>query len=52
MQTLYPDLPRESLVAQLGMLGWSPHLYYPGGRVSCELLTTGGIGLDDGDLAF
>jgi len=25
MQTLYPDLPRGSIVAQLGMLGWDPY---------------------------
>ncbi|HEX2093721.1 MAG TPA: hypothetical protein VHG28_15065 [Longimicrobiaceae bacterium] len=52
MRTLYPDLPRESLVAQLGMLGWSPHRYYPGGRASCELLALEGTHLDEGDLAF
>ena len=52
MRTLYPDLPRESLVAQLGMLGWEPHRYYPGGRASCELLALNGMQLDEGDLAF
>ena len=52
MQTLYADLPKESIVAQLGMLGWDPHLYYPEGRASCELLALEGIGLEDGDLAF
>jgi 2,3-bisphosphoglycerate-independent phosphoglycerate mutase len=52
MQTLYPDLPKESIVAQLGMLGWDPHLYYPNGRASCELLALEGIYLEEGDLAF
>jgi 2,3-bisphosphoglycerate-independent phosphoglycerate mutase len=52
MRTLYPDLPRESLVAQLGMLGWAPHRHYPGGRASCELLALAGVGMDEGDLAF
>lgn len=52
MRTLHPDLPRESLVAQLGMLGWPPHEHYPGGRASSELLAVSGVALDDGDLAF
>jgi 2,3-bisphosphoglycerate-independent phosphoglycerate mutase len=52
MQTLYPDLPKESIVAQLGMLGWNPHQYYPNGRASCELLALEGIYLEEGDLAF
>lgn len=52
MQTLYEDLPKESLVAQLGMLGWDPRRYYPNGRASCELLALEGVGLNEGDLAF
>ena len=52
MQTLYEDLPKESLVAQLGMLGWDPHLYYPYGRASCELLALENIYLNANDLAF
>ena len=52
MQTLYPDLPKESLVAQLGMLGWDPRIYYPSGRASAELLALDNIHLEDGDLAF
>jgi len=52
MHTLYPDLPRESMVAQLGMLGWEPHRFYPHGRASCELLALEGADLRDGDLAF
>ena len=52
MPTLYPDLPRESMVAQLGMLGWDPHRFYPHGRASCELLALEGVDLHDGDLAF
>lgn len=52
MQTLYPDLDRGSIVAQLGMLGWDPRLYCPGGRSSCELLALDGVHLGNGDLAF
>jgi 2,3-bisphosphoglycerate-independent phosphoglycerate mutase len=52
MQTLYDDLPKESIVAQMGMLGWDPHLYYPQGRASCELLALEGVPLNDGDIAF
>lgn len=52
MQTLYPNLPKESLVAQLGMLGWDPQQHYPCGRASCELLALQDCSLRDGDLAF
>jgi 2,3-bisphosphoglycerate-independent phosphoglycerate mutase len=52
MRTLHPDLPRESLVAQMGMLGWDPHVYYPGGRASSELLRRGDVGVREGDLVF
>lgn len=52
MQTLYPELPKESLVAQMGMLSWDPRLYYPGGRASCELLALKDVHLREGDLAF
>jgi 2,3-bisphosphoglycerate-independent phosphoglycerate mutase len=52
MQTLYVDLPRESMVAQLGMLGWDPRVYYPHGRASAELLANGGVRLRPGDLAL
>ena len=52
MQTLYEDLPKESIVAQMGMLGWDPHLYYPRGRASCELLALEGVQLNEGDIAF
>jgi 2,3-bisphosphoglycerate-independent phosphoglycerate mutase len=52
MQTLYADMPRESMVAQLGMLGWNPKTYYPCGRASAELLATHGIDLRPNDIAF
>src|SRR4026208_2270620 len=52
MKTLYEDLPKESLVAQLGMLGWDPREYYPCGRASCELLALEDSYLQDDDLAF
>src|ERR1700730_9318659 len=51
-QTLYPDLPRESMVAQLGLLGWDPRVYYPGGRASAELLATQAVYLLPSDIAF
>jgi 2,3-bisphosphoglycerate-independent phosphoglycerate mutase len=52
VQTLYEDLPKESIVAQMGMLCWDPHLYYPRGRASCELLALEGVELNEGDIAF
>jgi 2,3-bisphosphoglycerate-independent phosphoglycerate mutase len=52
MQTVYDDLPKESMVAQMGMLCWDPHLYYPCGRASCELLALEGVQLNEGDIAF
>lgn len=52
MQTLFSSLPRGSLVANLGLLGWDPRDYCPHGRASAELLATHRIRLDKGDLAF
>jgi 2,3-diphosphopglycerate-independent phosphoglycerate mutase len=52
MRTLYDDLPRGSVVAQLGMLGWDPYRYFPHGRASAELLALDGSCLHEGDLAF
>jgi 2,3-bisphosphoglycerate-independent phosphoglycerate mutase len=52
MQTLYPHLPKESMVAQLGILGWDPRIYYPNGRSSCELLALDNSYLGERDLAF
>lgn len=52
MSTLYPDLPRGSLVAQLGIFGWAPHEYYPAGRASSELLALRQIQLGPNDLVF
>lgn len=52
MQTLYPELPRDSLVAQLGIFGWSPQIYYPNGRASAELLALHQVELGDQDLVF
>lgn len=51
MQTLFPDLPKGSLVAQLGMLGWNPHKYYPHGRASAEALAVG-LKMSEEDIAF
>ncbi|HEY0781276.1 MAG TPA: hypothetical protein VGE98_02385, partial [Thermoanaerobaculia bacterium] len=52
MQTLYPDLPPGSVVAQMGMLGWDPYLYGSQGRSAWELLARGDVDVRDGDLIF
>jgi 2,3-bisphosphoglycerate-independent phosphoglycerate mutase len=52
MQTLYEDLPRGSIVAQLGMLGWDPYLYSGHGRAIWELLALKEVQLDPTDLVF
>jgi 2,3-bisphosphoglycerate-independent phosphoglycerate mutase len=52
MQTLYDDLPRGSIVAQLGMLGWDPYLYAGHGRASWELLALTDVELGRGDLVL
>lgn len=52
MQTLYEDLPRGSIVAQLGMLGWDPYLYSRHGRAVWELLALTDVQLGSGDLVF
>jgi 2,3-bisphosphoglycerate-independent phosphoglycerate mutase len=50
MQTLYDDLPRGSIVAQLGMLGWNPYLYSGHGRAIWELLALSDVQLGPDDL--
>jgi 2,3-bisphosphoglycerate-independent phosphoglycerate mutase len=52
METLYEDLPRGSIVAQLGMLGWDPHLQSGHGRAIWELLALRDVPLGPGDLVF
>ena len=52
MQTLYEDLPRGSIVAQLGMLGWDPYLYSGHGRAIWELLALSDVQLGPSDLVF
>jgi len=52
MQTLYPDLPRGSIVAQLGMLGWDPYEFSCLGRSAWELLALEDIDLAPSDLVF
>jgi 2,3-bisphosphoglycerate-independent phosphoglycerate mutase len=51
MRTLYDDLPKGSIVAQLGMLGYDPYLYYPHGRASLEAAPLG-LTMGKDDLAF
>lgn len=52
MQTLYEDLPRGSIVAQLGMLGWDPRGYGCLGRATWEILGLGTVQLNADDLVF
>jgi 2,3-bisphosphoglycerate-independent phosphoglycerate mutase len=52
MQTLYEDLPRGSIVAQIGMLGWDPYLYSGHGRAVWELLALSGVELGPTDIVF
>lgn len=52
MQTLFTSLPRESLVAHLGMLGWDPLKCYPGGRASAEFLGNKEMSLDEDEICF
>ncbi len=51
MQTIFPNLPAGSIVANMGILGFDPYEYYPHGRASFEALAQG-IVLQPGDLAF
>lgn len=51
LQTIYPNLPIGSIVANLGILGYNPHETYPSGRASFEALGQG-VALDDHDLCF
>jgi 2,3-bisphosphoglycerate-independent phosphoglycerate mutase len=52
MQTLYEDLPRGSIVAQLGLLGWDPYEYSGHGRSVWELLALEDVQLGPRDLVF
>lgn len=50
VQTLYEDLPKDSVVAQLGLLGYDPYQYFPMGRSYFEVPDN--IQLDSNDLIF
>jgi 2,3-bisphosphoglycerate-independent phosphoglycerate mutase len=52
MQTQYEDLPRGSIVAQLGMLGWDPRQYRCLSRSAWELLALGTVDLHRNDLVL
>lgn len=52
MRTQYDDLPRGSIVAQLGMLGWNPRDYRCHARSAWELQALGRVSLDRDDLVF
>lgn len=51
MQTVFPNLPVGSIVANMGILGFDPYEYFPHGRASFEALAKN-ITLHDNDLAF
>lgn len=51
VDAVFPDLPVESVVAALGILGYDPYRYFPTGRASFEA-TAAGIRLGPRDLAF
>ena len=51
MQTIFPNLPIGSIVANMGILGFNPYEYYPHGRASFEALAKG-IVLKPDDIAF
>lgn len=51
MQTIFPNLPIGSIVANMGIMGFDPYEYYPHGRASFEALAKG-IVLEPDDLAF
>lgn len=50
MQTLYPDLPKDSVVAQLGLLGYDPYKYFPKGRSYFEV--PNGVQVGENDLVL
>jgi 2,3-bisphosphoglycerate-independent phosphoglycerate mutase len=51
LQTAFKGLPVDSLVCIMGILGYDPARYYPGGRASVEALARG-ISLTQDDLAL
>lgn len=51
LKTLHKNLPKGSIVALLGILGFDPKKFYPHGRASCEAKALD-IDLNKGDLAF
>ena len=51
IEAVFDDLPVESIVAALGILGYDPYRHYPNGRASFEALASG-IRIGSQDLAF
>lgn len=51
LRTSFDGLPVGSVVANMGIMGYSPHRYYPNGRASFEALAQN-ICLNEGDVAF
>ncbi len=49
LQTTFPGYPIESMVCIMGLLGYEPSAYYPGGRAGFEAMAKG-IPLDPQDL--
>lgn len=51
VDAVFDDLPVESIVAALGILGYDPYEHFPNGRASFEALASG-IRMEPGDVAF
>jgi 2,3-bisphosphoglycerate-independent phosphoglycerate mutase len=51
LQTMYPGVPVDSIVANMGILGFYPPRYYPFGRASFEAMAQN-ILLEENDIIF
>ena len=51
IRTTFPGFPIESMICVMGLLGYEPQQYYPGGRSSFEAMAKG-IPLHAGDLVL
>jgi 2,3-bisphosphoglycerate-independent phosphoglycerate mutase len=49
IRTTFPGFPIESMICIMGLLGYEPERFYPGGRASFEAMAKG-LHLDAGDL--
>lgn len=51
INNVFEDLPVDSIVAAMGLLGYTPYQYFPNGRASFEAIA-GGVYLRPQDIAF